>query len=88
MSENKKDTSLISKFVPWIILYTFLLIALLVAKFSTFHFSNEIGDWGAVGDYFGGLLNPFFAFLSFMGVLWTLKMSREELEETRKVMNE
>jgi len=30
---------------------------------------------GALGDYFGGLLNPIFAFLSFMGVLWTLKMS-------------
>lgn len=43
---------------------------------------------GALGDYFGGLLNPLFAFLSFIGVLWTLKMSREELLETRKVMDE
>lgn len=43
---------------------------------------------GALGDYFGGLLNPLFAFLSFMGVLWTLKMSREELSETRRVMDE
>ena len=42
---------------------------------------------GALGDYFGGLLNPIFAFLSFMGVLWTLKMSREELAATRGVMD-
>lgn len=42
---------------------------------------------GALGDYFGGLLNPIFAFLSFMGVLWTLKMSREELAATRDVMD-
>lgn len=42
---------------------------------------------GAFGDFMGGLLNPLFAFMSFIGVLWTLKMSREELSETRRVMD-
>lgn len=43
---------------------------------------------GALGDYFGGLLNLLFAFLSFMGVLWTLKMTKEELLESRDILKE
>lgn len=39
---------------------------------------------GALGDYFGGLLNPILAFLSFIALLWTLKLNQEELAETRK----
>lgn len=39
---------------------------------------------GALGDYFGGLLNPILAFLSFIALLYTLKLNQEELAETRK----
>jgi hypothetical protein len=84
MSDNKEDKGLISKFVPWIILYTFLILALLIAKFSTFEFSDDISKWGSVGDYFGGLINPMLAFLSFIALLYTLKLNQEELAETRK----
>jgi hypothetical protein len=33
-------------------------------KFYNHSFSNNISDWGAMGDYFGGLLNPFISLFS------------------------
>lgn len=61
---------------------------------ATIHYESELGT---IGDYFGGLLNPVFAFLSFMALLATIKIqsnalkvssdelsnSRQELELTR-----
>ena len=88
MKDDNQNNSNFSKIIAGLILYSFLLIALFVANFSVVDISDDVGQWGSVGDYFGGLLNPILAFLSFIGVLWTLKMSREELFETRKVMNE
>ncbi|WP_122900281.1 putative phage abortive infection protein [Acinetobacter sp. B51(2017)] len=82
MSDNKEDKGLISKFVPWIILYTFLILTLLIAKFSTFEFSDDISKWGSVGDYFGGLINPMLAFLSFIALLAALKYQRDQIEQT------
>lgn len=53
--------------------------------------SEIAANLGAQGDYFGGLLNPVFGFLSLMALLYTivlqsreLSLSRQELEETRK----
>lgn len=48
-------------------------------------------EWGQLGDYFGGTLNPIFGFLSFIGLLLTLiiqvkslEKSSEELELSRE----
>lgn len=71
----------------------FLLAIMLFAYFVIFVFANywgqgilsdEIGDWGAVGDYFGGLLNPILAFASFMALLYTIRIQSEELRLTRE----
>ena len=88
MNDKKQNNTVFSKVIAGLILYTFFLIAIFTANFSVLDVSDDVGKWGSVGDYFGGLLNPILAFLSFMGVLWTFKMSRKELFETRKVMNE
>ncbi len=34
--------------------------------------------WGAFGDYFGGLLNPLFAMLAFLALLWSITLQKEE----------
>ncbi|EMK3382394.1 hypothetical protein V8054_000599 [Vibrio parahaemolyticus] len=39
---------------------------------------------GTRGDYFGGLLNPFLAFLSFIALLYTIRLQMKELEMTRE----
>jgi hypothetical protein len=61
------------------------------SKFGSLGLSNNQELWGQFGDFVGGTLNPILAFLSFMALLYTikiqmdeLKLSREELEATRE----
>jgi len=42
------------------------------------------GSWGALGDFFGGALNPFFAFLGLLMLLLTLYQNQKELSLSRK----
>ena len=60
-------------------------------NFKSHSVSDAIEHWGQFGDFFGGVLNPFLAFCSFMALLYTiniqskqLTISTEELKETRK----
>lgn len=46
--------------------------------------SDDKGDWGTFGDYMGGVLNPILAFMSFMALLYTIKLQSEELKATRE----
>ena len=45
---------------------------------------ESISAYGAMGDYFGGILNPIFAFLSFMALLFTIYLQSDELRASRK----
>ncbi|WP_024930866.1 putative phage abortive infection protein [Methylophilus sp. OH31] len=62
-----------------------------IIQISTNESSTLRAEFGQLGDYFGGLLNPIFGFASFLALLATilyqsteLKLSRNELELTRK----
>jgi hypothetical protein len=46
--------------------------------------STNRADWGTTGDFFGGALNPIFAFLGLIMLLATLFQSQRELSLTRK----
>lgn len=55
--------------------------------------TDDLGRWGQTGDFFGGILNPIFGFLSVVLLLWTLqqterslKQSEEELRLSREEM--
>lgn len=64
-------------------------------------FKGDGGELGVIGDYFGGMLNPVFGFLSLLALLYTiniqlkalkiqseeLKLTREELEATREELS-
>jgi uncharacterized membrane protein len=54
-------------------------------KFGSF-FPEKLdrGDWGVLGDLFGGLLNPFFALLGLLMLLVTLFQNQKELSLSRK----
>lgn len=92
---NKKT----KKKLPWILI-SFGLFALfcIVSVFAYYEYiffdfkiDSNVEHFGQFGDFIGGTLNPILAFLSFMALLYTikiqmdeLKLSREELEATRK----
>lgn len=59
---------------------------LLAAYISNFAFkmpSPEPEQWGQMGDFFGGMLNPILAFASFIALLYTIRIQSEELKLTR-----
>lgn len=49
---------------------------------------SALEQWGQTGDFFGGVLNPTFAFLSFMALLYSIHVQRKEqmdfFEEAKK----
>lgn len=92
---NKKT----KKKLPWILvsfgLFAFSCIVGVFTvygiSFKDFSFIADTEKFGQFGDFIGGTLNPILAFLSFMALLYTikiqtdeLKLSREELEATRE----
>ncbi|RZF81282.1 hypothetical protein EXT43_12655 [Pseudoalteromonas sp. CO109Y] len=51
-------------------------------------FAQTIGDWGAVGDFFGGVLNPIFAFLSLILIAHTLMQNKKALEQSEQAIQQ
>jgi hypothetical protein len=49
--------------------------------------SPNPADWGVFGDYVGGLLNPLFSFLAFIGVIITVLLQAKQLEVIREQAN-
>lgn len=92
---NKKT----KKELPWILISfglfaLFCIVSVFVYYkyiFFNFKIDSNVEHFGQFGDFIGGTLNPILAFLSFMALLYTikiqtdeLKLSREELEATRE----
>jgi uncharacterized membrane protein len=72
-------------------IFQLLLVALaflVIVSFIAFIFSKgksfEISNLGSIGDFFGGILNPIFAFLAFLALLTTIVLQASELKATRK----
>lgn len=47
------------------------------AFYFKFPISNSPSDWGALGDYMGGILNPLLSFASILLLIRTVQMQRE-----------
>ncbi|SIR11574.1 hypothetical protein SAMN05421829_1105 [Aromatoleum tolulyticum] len=50
--------------------------------------ASEQGTWGQFGDYFAGLLNPLFAMLAFLALIWSISIQREELRRASEHLSE
>tara|TARA_R110002126_G_scaffold72153_1_gene180514 strand:+ start:172 stop:1029 length:858 start_codon:yes stop_codon:yes gene_type:complete len=61
--------------------------ALTTIAFYAYHFHGPISknpeSWALLGDFFGGVLNPIFGFLTIIALLVTIKIQIEELKLTR-----
>ncbi len=58
----------------------------IVVLFAIYNYitSNARTELGPMGDYFGGILNPVFSFLSLVLLIFTLKQNEKELGNSRK----
>lgn len=69
------------------------LIGSLVAVFYAVFFwrngiSGDPGDWGTLGDYFGGLMNPVISFATLIVAYAVWKQQREELRHTKNALED
>jgi uncharacterized membrane protein len=99
MSETDKEEPWISRNLVrllWGIVAVAVTAAIVAASIYFAHLGglpisdSDPAGWGQLGDYFGGLLNPVFSFLTILALVLTLilqsrelKLSREELELSR-----
>lgn len=73
-----------------LVLFASLAIAIallpLLAYIGTFgaKWSSSQEVWGQFGDFFGGFLNPLYALLAFVAVLYNLHIQGQQLETTRQ----
>lgn len=64
-----------------------------LCKFASYSISGDPEQWGQMGDYFGGIINPIVGFLTICLLTVSLrqnqialKQTREELKETRNAI--
>ncbi|EKA7370837.1 hypothetical protein OL330_000007 [Vibrio parahaemolyticus] len=55
---------------------------------NDFSLSKDPGNWGAFGDFIGGLLNPLIAFSAFYWLTISVLVQKQELAETRKALSD
>jgi uncharacterized membrane protein len=89
-----KIISIVHKYIKKLFLLVLLVLPLIAAvvmylfyrEIFPGEFSSLAGDWGAFGDFFGGLLNPIVGYLAVLGILLTLNENRrlEERTEDRR----
>lgn len=83
---NKKSSLKLKKLTSlvWVAIGLFIIASF--AYFYNFHgvFSTAKSDWGTFGDFMGGTLNPLFAFLSLIAIIYTITIQTQELEYSRE----
>lgn len=59
-----------------------------VLIFAREGFSTDPADWGTLGDYFGGLMNPVISFATLFVAYAVWKQQREELQQTKTALED
>ncbi|EKI0758133.1 hypothetical protein ACVYFZ_12405 [Vibrio cholerae] len=61
-----------------------LVLAAYLINFHSYDLSKSPSQWGAFGDFLGGVLNPILSFLSLILVLVTIRQQKISLQQTSK----
>lgn len=77
------------RYKKWVLWAAFLAVVVWINLyfFSSFN-ADQVGKLGALGDFFGGMLNPFFAFMAFVLLTQSIRLQLKEMAETRKALQE
>lgn len=66
----------------------FLMLFSYFVKFSGYGFSENQDEWGVLGDYVGGLLNPAISLAALYWLTRSIVLQKKELQETREALLE
>ncbi|MFZ5579889.1 MAG: putative phage abortive infection protein [Pseudomonadota bacterium] len=50
--------------------------------------TNDLSRWGQTGDFFGGILNPVFGFLSVLALVLTLRQNQKALQQNQEALED
>ncbi|MGR9087636.1 MAG: hypothetical protein ACU841_11250 [Gammaproteobacteria bacterium] len=83
---QRSDSAWPKWFVGTIIIAFASFIVVISLYFLNFHgeISTKQDVWGTFGDYVGGVLNPFFSFLAFVALLFTIVLQSHQLEISKQ----
>lgn len=79
---------LLQQMIPTIGGLLVLVLGAYIVWFSSARVSTNSGDWGTLGDYFGGLMNPIISFATLIVAFAVWKQQREELKATKEALEE
>lgn len=78
----------LKQLIPGIAGLLVVVLGAYIMWFSSSKVSYDSGDWGTLGDYFGGLMNPVISFATLMVAYAVWKQQREELKATKEALEE
>lgn len=90
----EKKCSISTVFLAILVLLCIFIIRLIIGYGDTFGSYFPVmanpsrADFGTMGDFFGGILNPLFSFLGLLMLLATLSLNQKELELSRKELKD
>jgi len=63
-------------------------VSLMYVRYFNGSIEADNTKWGTFGDFFGGTLNPMLSFLALIAVLLTIALQNNQIQLTRKEMEE
>lgn len=84
MSDNNKKVDALDVVFGIAFVFIILVVSFYGWNFRGSSISDNVSNWGAFGDYVGGVVNPILAFFSFMALLITLDLQRKQLNKTEE----
>lgn len=85
---GERFQKLFSWMLPAVYFFGGGLLVAFVLNFYRHQISPDPGDWGVLGDYFGGLMNPVISFATLLVAYAVWKLQRVELDETKQALKD
>jgi hypothetical protein len=83
-SDNTQSSNILFTVIIAIpIVAAFICISIYYVVFNDHVISDKPENWGVLGDFFGGVLNPVFSFAAIIALLYTIRLQLKELNMTR-----
>ncbi|MGR5239300.1 hypothetical protein ACPV36_00175 [Photobacterium damselae] len=82
--EKKQSTAILST----IIIVCIFTLSLYIYNFYNYPWSKHPEDWGTIGDYLGGILNPIISAAALFYLIKAYLSQKKELEETKSALEE
>lgn len=85
-NDTQRPTVGLSKWV--IIVVAILALGAYILRFWRHPFSTDPAEWGQLGDYLGGILNPIVAFGAFLWLVASVRVQEREMSATKNALTE